>query len=258
MRQAAEINPVAVSGETARRCIAGLVIVLIDAGDLEAAVQHGRRGLELARKAGDEKDQADFLTLMAHVHLRVERHQEASTLLREAIELASRTGLQLGLIGALDLCGFLCAAGQRWEDAVTIWSAHAACLRSYGLFDVPADALRRQELTARSRQALGAGSAAAAERRGDAMTLATAAEYALLLTSGNAVAQHTAARIAGLSTREQELVTLVARGNTDAQIAAQLYISIRTVGSHLDRIRDKTGCRRRVDLTRMALQAGLV
>jgi hypothetical protein len=32
---------------------------------------------------------------------------------------------------------------------------------------------------------------------------------------------------------------------------------VRTVNSHLDRIRDKTGCRRRSDLTRLALQAGL-
>jgi DNA-binding CsgD family transcriptional regulator len=51
---------------------------------------------------------------------------------------------------------------------------------------------------------------------------------------------------------------LVARGRTNAQIAAELYISVRTVGSHLDRIRDKTGCRRRADLTRLALSTGLV
>jgi DNA-binding CsgD family transcriptional regulator len=61
-----------------------------------------------------------------------------------------------------------------------------------------------------------------------------------------------------LSARETELVTLVAQGRTDAQIAAQLFISVRTVGSHLDRIRDKTGCRRRADLTRLALSAGLI
>ena len=51
---------------------------------------------------------------------------------------------------------------------------------------------------------------------------------------------------------------LVAQGCTDAEIAAQLYISIRTVRSHLDRIRDKTGCRRRADLTRLALSTGLL
>ena len=40
-----------------------------------------------------------------------------------------------------------------------------------------------------------------------------------------------------LSARERELVRLVAQGRTDAQIAAELYISIRTVRSHLDRAR---------------------
>src|SRR5262249_15110929 len=51
-----------------------------------------------------------------------------------------------------------------------------------------------------------------------------------------------------LSARERELVTRVAQGATNAQIAAQLYISVRTVSSHLDRIQDKTSCRR-ADLT---------
>ena len=90
------------------------------------------------------------------------------------------------------------------------------------------------------------------------MSPAVAAEYALSLTT-LAAPPSTASPMPGkLSAREQELVTLVAQGRTDAQIAAQLYISIRTVRSHLDRIRDKTGCRRRVDLTRLALSAGLV
>ena len=91
------------------------------------------------------------------------------------------------------------------------------------------------------------------------MSLATAAEYALLLTEDPSPPQAPAAPgLGGLSARERELVTLVAQGRTDAQIAAQLYISVRTVRSHLDRIRDKTGCRRRADLTRLALTEGLV
>jgi DNA-binding CsgD family transcriptional regulator len=89
------------------------------------------------------------------------------------------------------------------------------------------------------------------------MSLATAAEYALLLTAPGLQLQEPPG-LAGLSARERELVTLVAQGHTNAQIAAQLFISVRTVGSHLDRIRDKTGARRRADLTRLALAAGLV
>jgi DNA-binding CsgD family transcriptional regulator len=58
-----------------------------------------------------------------------------------------------------------------------------------------------------------------------------------------------------LSAREPELVTLLAQGCTDAQIAAQLDLSIRTVRSCLARVQDKTGCRRRAGLTRLALSA---
>ncbi|HSZ43507.1 MAG TPA: helix-turn-helix transcriptional regulator [Trebonia sp.] len=90
------------------------------------------------------------------------------------------------------------------------------------------------------------------------MSLSTAAEYALLLSAEGPPAPGASADWEKLSPRERELVTLVAQGHTDAQIAARLYISVRTVGSHLDRIRDKTGCRRRADLTRLALHAGLV
>jgi hypothetical protein len=48
-----------------------------------------------------------------------------------------------------------------------------------------------------------------------------------------------------------------AAGERDADIAEAMSISIRTVRSYLDRIRDKTGRRRRPELTRLAIQEGL-
>ena len=44
---------------------------------------------------------------------------------------------------------------------------------------------------------------------------------------------------------------------TDKEIAAALVISLATVRSHLDRIRDKTGRRRRPELSRLADELGL-
>jgi DNA-binding NarL/FixJ family response regulator len=123
--------------------------------------------------------------------------------------------------------------------------------------DPPWSVSRREEQLRQARQAMGPGGAWAAEARGAAMSLATAAEYALMLTDPGPP-QPAAPGPGTLSARERELVTLVARGRTNAQIAAELYISVRTVGSHLDRIRDKTGCRRRADLTRLALTMDLV
>jgi DNA-binding CsgD family transcriptional regulator len=61
-----------------------------------------------------------------------------------------------------------------------------------------------------------------------------------------------------LSKREREVLALLARGDTDEEIASALIIAVATVRSHLDRIRDKTGCRRRPELTRLAVEQGIV
>jgi DNA-binding CsgD family transcriptional regulator len=175
--------------------------------------------------------------------------------LREELQIASRAVIRSQLLNALDCCGHLCAAMRRWAEAVTVWAAFAAALGREGVTDLPPDAHRREEPLRKARQLLGPSRASAAEERGTAMNLATAAEYALLLTAPPA--QQTGPSQGKLSARERELVTLVAHGRTDGQIAAELHISVRTVSSHLDRIRDKTGCRRRADLTRLALSTGL-
>ncbi len=61
----------------------------------------------------------------------------------------------------------------------------------------------------------------------------------------------------GLSARERQVLSLLASGERDQDIAEALSISVRTVRSHLDRIRDKTGRRRRPELTRLAIEEGI-
>jgi DNA-binding NarL/FixJ family response regulator len=60
-----------------------------------------------------------------------------------------------------------------------------------------------------------------------------------------------------LTPRERDVLALVAAGETDRDIAEQLMIAKTTVHSHLDRIRDKTGARRRADLTNLAHRLGI-
>jgi len=62
---------------------------------------------------------------------------------------------------------------------------------------------------------------------------------------------------AGLTRREKEVLARVAGGDRDRDIADALRINLSTVRSHLDRIRDKTNCRRRSELTRYAISLGL-
>ena len=231
--------------------------VLADAGDLAAAEQACAATLAQARDAGDMMILGDLLRIMADLDLRAGRTGDAAAHLREAAQLSLQTGAWLMILNVLEDCGHLCAATGRPADAVTVWAAGDTFSQQRGIPVSDADMQRREDAQRNAREALGPDRARAAEQRGAAMSMATAAEYALLLTAPDPPSAGTAG-LGKLSHREQELVTLVARGRTDAQIAAQLYISIRTVRSHLDRIRDKTGCRRRADLTRLALAAELV
>jgi DNA-binding CsgD family transcriptional regulator len=164
----------------------------------------------------------------------------------------------VGLTNCIEQCGYLCADAGRWADAVTLWTAYTADRDRRGLPSGAAYDGRRPEYMRRIEQVLEPALLGEAEARGAKMPVSAAAELAIIVT---AVAQEESAEAAPgklLSPRERELVTLVAPGHTNAEIAPRLYISVRTVTSHLDRIRDKTGYRRRADLTRLALEESLV
>ncbi|GIJ49539.1 DNA-binding response regulator [Virgisporangium aliadipatigenens] len=62
----------------------------------------------------------------------------------------------------------------------------------------------------------------------------------------------------GLSPREVEVVRLVARGLTNAEIAQQLYISIGTVKTHLGSVQTKLAARNRVEIAAWAWERNLV
>ena len=253
--QAKRVDPAAVPGWIARRCNDFLILILLGTGDLSSARQCCEEGLAQAQQAGDPHGQALCLGLMADMDQQAGRIPEAGGHLRESLELATRIGDPLRLLNCLDSCGHLCAATQRWAQAVTVWAAYDAQTRDQGLTDLPQDAHRRHAPLRQAGQVLGPDRTRAAQDRGAAMTLATAVEFVAMLVAADPPEPPEAAQ---LSPRERELIILVAQGRTNAQIAGQLYISVRTVGTHLDRIRDKTGCRRRADLTRLALQTGLV
>ncbi len=250
--------------------------VLIEAGDLAAAEQACQATLNSCREVGDQTNLCGALWHLTILDLRTGRTGDAAAHLRESLQIATQAGLRPLLHTSLDCCGHLCATTGRPAAAVTAWAAMSALAGPWPPRHAILNPARRDELQREARQLLGPARTRAAEERGAAMSLATATEYALMLASepqpepdppamdradgaaGPGTAPDGAPGLARLSPRERELVTLVAQGRTDAQIAAQLYITVRTVTSHLDRVRDKTGCRRRADLTRLALSAGLV
>ncbi|WP_323373967.1 response regulator transcription factor [Plantactinospora alkalitolerans] len=61
-----------------------------------------------------------------------------------------------------------------------------------------------------------------------------------------------------LTPREEEIIKLIAEGNSAKEIAEELVISVKTVDRHRANILQKLGMRDRIDLTRYAIRAGLV
>jgi two-component system, NarL family, response regulator NreC len=61
-----------------------------------------------------------------------------------------------------------------------------------------------------------------------------------------------------LSDREREVLRLLAEGHTNQEIAAQLYISVRTAETHRAHIMQKLGFATRAELVRHAIDRGLL
>jgi predicted ATPase/DNA-binding CsgD family transcriptional regulator len=257
-RQARLINTDCLPGWRARRVVYTLLFALVLSGHLDATQDLCEEVLAQARAAGDLSRQTDTLYLMAVLGLKTGRLADAGAYLRESAEIAVYGGYPLRMIDIVDEGGYLCAATGQYAKAVTLWSAMAAQNEATGLADTPEGEHRRDHPLQEARQALGERQFKVAQDRGATMTLVAAVEVAVMSTGENAPTQPASSKPGNLSVRERELVTLVAQGRTDAEIAEKLFISVSTVRTHLDRIRDKSGCRRRADLTRLALQEGIV
>ncbi|MEN0015771.1 MAG: response regulator transcription factor [Solirubrobacteraceae bacterium] len=73
-----------------------------------------------------------------------------------------------------------------------------------------------------------------------------------------APAEEESGRPGALSDREYDVLRMIALGHTNAEIASELYLSIRTVETHRSHVQQKLGLSSRAELVRWALDHGLL
>lgn len=90
--------------------------------------------------------------------------------------------------------------------------------------------------------------------------LSTAATQRLLAASSNQEEDRSAARrlLTTLTDREIDVLSSLAAGLTNAQIAERLTLSEATVKGHVSRVLDKLGCSNRTQAGLLAFSAGLL
>jgi two-component system response regulator NreC len=125
--------------------------------------------------------------------------------------------------------------------------------------------LTMQNEPAYARQALGAGALgyvlkeAAESELVDAVLRAAAGDTYLNPRLGARVAaEPPPGPPDGLSEREVDVLRMIALGHTNAEIAAQLYLSVRTVETHRAHIQQKLRLASRAELVRYALDHKLI
>jgi DNA-binding CsgD family transcriptional regulator len=257
------------NGHAIRYALTAEALAQAATGDLGAAERLLLENLDLCR-VGDRAWAAMQLETLARIEVTTKRWEQAAEHLGEATRISAEVGEPLKLADCLATAA-VWASGASPEAAAVLWGAGRAVAETIFPYRVPlADVVdstdtvsaedsgfyTRPMLDVRSR--LGTDLARRAEARGVAMGLDELLAFVADTLTG-ARPTSTGADSLGpkLSKRERQLIALVAEGLTDAEIAEKLFISARTVQTHLDRIKGKTGARRRAELTRLAVREGL-
>jgi non-specific serine/threonine protein kinase len=249
-----------------------LVVTLVNlgvdqivAGEFPAALAYLQDALKVAHAHGYQHLSAAAEMNLGFAYLMNGDAASARRLLVGVLDRARATSEMTWVHNAL--LGLALAAGVDGAPVVAA-TLHGAADHQYEeagqAFDAKESKMRAGD-HARLRDALGKAAFDAAYQRGrtlsraDAVALAIAADQpdpadAPAITVGRATADECAGL---LSAREREIIALLAGGASDAQIARHLYLSVNTVRSHLERIRDKTGARRRTELVRYSIQVGI-
>src|SRR2546421_594908 len=161
--------------------------------------------------------------------------------------------------------GVAAAQGElRW--AAQLWGAAEALREEMAFPLLPADRAGYERAVTAAQAQLGVQAFTAAWAQGRNMTMeqVLAAQGPVTIPEeSSGMLRPTTAKTpptypAGLTTREVEVLRLVAQGLTDAQVAAQLVVSPRTVNFHLTSIYAKIGVSSRSAATRYAVEHHLI
>ena len=223
--------------------------VMLCCSDPAGAVMHGRLARAAAATVGyGDLSGTPFRGNLVEALVVVNELAEADDVAQEHQALADRAGFASGRAGAARSRGFVALAAGDARAAVELFEQATAIDRPVGLpLDVGRDLLALGGALRRAGHRSKA-SAALAEARNVFEGLGATAWIERVDAEVDRLGVRRAAGDDALTPTERRVVDLVVAGRTNAEVAAELSVSRRTVESNLTRVYRKLGVRSRTGL----------
>lgn len=229
----------------------GLALVRLAEGDLAAATAAIRRACD---EANEPLDRVRLLPALVDIVLAAGSRDEAGEACRELSEASDVFGTKvLGAIAASAGASAGLAAGDPRSSlravrrAATVWQE----------LEAPYELTRARTMAGQACRALGDHDAAGLEFAAARETFARLGA-APDLSRIDALSVGIPSTVGLLSERELQVLRLVASGQTNKAIAAELFVSEKTIERHVSNILTKLGVRSRAAATAYAYEHGLL
>jgi predicted ATPase/DNA-binding CsgD family transcriptional regulator len=221
------------------------------AGHLEDARRLAQEGLEASEQAGDNLGRGILSSLLGIVEWLAGDAQAADARLKEAVRTQDRIGHRWGMATSLEGLAWVAGSSGKPERASLLLGASAALWEELGIALPPYWRAHHETCDAAARAGLDDARYRSCWERGYALGREPALAAALEdpLTAGRPAPPATVAQDGSeLSARELEVARLAASGLSNPAIAADLFVSVATVKTHVSHILAKLGLESRVQL----------
>jgi predicted ATPase/DNA-binding CsgD family transcriptional regulator len=232
-------------------------------GELHRGTPLLEEALELMRSVGERRWIAHIRSFQGLLAGRRGDSVAALTAFREALLLAQELAVRFYSIEVIERIAALLVANGQPRSAVRLFAAAASWRHAIAAPALPADRDDAEHAIAAARTTLGESTFSRAWAAGRALSGAEAVTEALALTTDllrtgdtSEVDVNQAAPV--LTMRERDVLMLLCRRYTDAEIACQLFIGLRTVNHHVSNVLGKLGASNRREAAALAARHALV
>jgi predicted ATPase/DNA-binding CsgD family transcriptional regulator len=228
-----------------------LVSLLLTSGELDRALEVGGQALQTSKARGELRIRSYLLNALAQASWQRGERQRAEALAREGASCAHTLDYRSGLALLEETLAWIAADQAAYERAaILLGSAHSAREASAHLQSEP-HRLQHERSVALATRGLGETAFDAAFQRGRVMTIGEGVAFAVGdKPPPKAVPAARPQSRAVLTVRQLDIARLVADDLSNKQIAARLFLSERTVETHVTNILNKLGLNSRIQLSR--------